>query len=70
VANEEAAQIFGLNVLHRAIEDNPFNMTRFYVITRAQRRRPSGDDKTSLLCFIKDVPGALHQILMPFWRAQ
>jgi chorismate mutase/prephenate dehydratase len=68
VAHEEAAAIYGLNVLHRAIEDNPSNMTRFYII--AQRgAAPSGRDKTSILCFIKDQAGALHRILFPFWRA-
>ncbi|MGO8705773.1 MAG: prephenate dehydratase [Candidatus Brocadiia bacterium] len=68
VAHEEAAAIYGLNVLHRTIEDNPSNMTRFYVI--AQRGvPPSGRDKTSILCFIKDQAGALHRILFPFWRA-
>ena len=69
VAHEEAAGIFGLNVLHRAIEDNPFNMTRFYVISH-DMPAPSGHDKTSLLCFIKDEPGALHHLLLPFWRAR
>ena len=69
VAHEEAAAIYGLHVLHRRIEDNPANMTRFYVI--AQRSAaPSGRDKTSILCFIKDQPGALHHILQPFWRAK
>lgn len=69
LAHEEAANIFDLNVLHRAIEDNPFNMTRFYVISH-EMPAPSGNDKTSLLCFIKDEPGALHHLLLPFWRAR
>ena len=69
IAHEEAALIYGLNVLHRAIEDNPFNITRFYIIAE-QSPAPSGHDKTSLLCFIKDQPGALYHILLPFWRAR
>jgi len=68
IAHEEAAILYGLSVLHRTIEDNPFNITRFYVISR-QTAAPTGDDKTSILCFIKDQPGALHRLLMPFWRA-
>jgi chorismate mutase/prephenate dehydratase len=67
IANEEAAEIYGLAVLHRAIEDNPFNMTRFYVLAK-DSPAPSGRDKSSILCFIKDEPGALHHILTPFWR--
>ncbi len=69
IAHEEAAEIHGLKVLHRAIEDNPHNITRFYVIAY-QNAPPTGRDKTSILCFIKDEPGALHHILMPFWRAR
>jgi len=69
IAHEEAARIYGLTVIHRAIEDNPFNITRFYVIAREDAPR-TGSDKTSILCFIKDQPGALHRILLPFWRAR
>jgi len=69
IAHEEAATIFGLSVLHRKIEDNPFNITRFYVIA-PHGAPPSKKDKTSILCFIKDQPGALHHILLPFWRAR
>ncbi len=67
IAHEEAAELHGLRILHRAIEDNPFNMTRFYVLGKTSPA-PSGRDKTSTLCFIKDEPGALHHILTPFWR--
>lgn len=67
VGNEENAERFGLNVLHRAIEDNPFNITRFYVIGQ-NYAPPTGSDKSSILCFIKDQPGALHQLLLPFDR--
>ena len=69
IAHEEAALIFDLTVLHRKIEDNPFNITRFYVIAK-DTAPPTGHDKTSILCFIKDQPGALHHILLPFWRAR
>lgn len=69
IAHEEAALLYGLNVLHRVIEDNPFNITRFYVVSREIPPR-TGHDKTSILCFIKDEAGALHHILLPFWRAR
>ncbi len=69
IAHEEAAGIYGLKVLHRAIEDNPSNITRFYVISDASSS-PTEKDKTSILCFIKDQPGALHHILLPFWRGR
>lgn len=69
IGHEETAQIYDLTVLHRAIEDNPFNMTRFYVIGREDSPTTRAD-KTSILCFIKDQPGALHHILLPFWRSK
>ncbi len=69
IAHEEAALIYGLGLLHRAIEDNPFNITRFYVIAN-RTAPPTGRDKTSILCFISDEAGALHHILLPFWRAR
>lgn len=69
IAHEDAAQLYGLAVLHRAVEDNPFNITRFYVIAQQDAPR-TGRDKTSILCFIKDEAGALHHILLPFWRAR
>jgi chorismate mutase/prephenate dehydratase len=69
IGHEEAAGHYGLTVLHRKIEDNPFNITRFYVIAKEDGPR-TGRDKTSILCFIKDQPGALHKILMPFWRGK
>jgi chorismate mutase / prephenate dehydratase len=65
IGHEEAAGHHGLTVLHRKIEDNPFNMTRFYVVAKEDGPR-TGKDKTSIICFIKDQPGALHRILMPF----
>ena len=68
IAHEEAALLYGLNVLHRSIEDNPFNITRFFVIADASPAA-CGHDKTSILCFIKDQPGALYNILLPFRRA-
>ena len=67
IAHEEAAVLYGLNVRHRRIEDNPFNITRFYVISKQAAPRVK-ENKTSILCFIKDQPGALHHILLPFWR--
>ena len=69
IAHEDAAVAHGLTVLFNKIEDNPFNMTRFFVLARDDAPA-TGRDKTSLICFIKDQPGALHRILQPFWRAR
>src|SRR5690606_3911463 len=49
-------------------EDNPNNVTRFFVIAR-ESARPSGDDKTSMMFRTADTPGALVQVLGVFDRA-
>jgi len=64
IAGESAATMYGLDILHKAIEDRVDNSTRFLVIGK-QILTPSGDDKTSLLVAAKDQPGALYHILKP-----
>ncbi len=67
IAGEAAADIYRLKVLVKNIEDQPDNTTRFLVI--GQRETPaSGVDKTSLLIYTKNEPGALYAILEPIAR--
>lgn len=65
IASEYAAEVYGLKVLKRNIEDNPSNMTRFWVIARKSPPR-SGHDKTSILFSVKDEIGILYKMLEPF----
>jgi chorismate mutase/prephenate dehydratase len=65
IASDTAADIYGLGILERAIEDNPDNVTRFFVVSRQAAPR-SGNDKTSLMFSIKDAPGVLHTMLKAF----
>lgn len=67
IGSELAGQIYGLNVLCANIEDNPDNITRFFVISRQMAMR-SGDDKTSVMFATADKPGALVQVLQAFER--
>jgi chorismate mutase/prephenate dehydratase len=46
------------------IEDRPDNTTRFLVIGR-DLFPPSGNDRTSLLVYVRDQPGALYNVLRP-----
>jgi chorismate mutase/prephenate dehydratase len=55
----------GLRVLYDRIEDYAHNVTRFFVLG-AHMSRPTGDDKTALLCSTRDKVGALHDLLGPF----
>jgi chorismate mutase/prephenate dehydratase len=61
-----AAEVYGLNVLAKDIEDSAHNVTRFLVISRNLYPRPTRSDKTSLVFSIKDRVGALHDMLVPF----
>jgi len=68
IAGEMAAEIYGLDILHNNIEDEPDNTTRFIVIGR-DAVPPSGNDKTSLMVGGKNRPGLLHRVLAPFREA-
>lgn len=63
-----AAEPYGLDVVAERIEDSPHNYTRFFAIGR-QQVKPTGKDKTSLLLSIRNKPGALHDLILPFAEA-
>jgi len=67
VAPRLAAERYGLSVLSEDIEDHPDNQTRFVLLARSRVPRPTGHDKTSIVCFQRaDHPGSLHGILGQF----
>ncbi|HEY1683775.1 MAG TPA: prephenate dehydratase [Tepidisphaeraceae bacterium] len=65
ICSREAAEIYGLHLLFENIEDNPDNITRFFVIGREGARR-SGDDKTAIMFTTAHKPGALAEVLDVF----
>ncbi len=67
IAGETAAHVYGLKIVAGPIEDHADNTTRFLVIGRALFP-PSGHDRTSLLVFVRDQPGALYRVLEPLAR--
>jgi len=67
IANELAAEIYGVKVLEKNIEDSGRNETRFLVIGKNFAGR-TGNDKTSLIVSVADRVGALYQMLYPFKR--
>ena len=68
IASELAADIYGLSVLESNIEDRTDNSTRFLILGIADTE-PSGKDKTSVLIAGRHEPGALYQLLQPFYQA-
>jgi prephenate dehydratase len=65
IASKLAASIYHLDILEEAIEDAPFNYTRFFVLgnedpPRAQR------SKTSLIFTARHLPGSLYHCLGEF----
>ncbi len=68
IAGESAAHVYGLKkVVNGPIQDDEDNTTRFLVIGRPIFP-PSGHDRTSVLVYIHDKPGALFNLLSPFAR--
>ncbi len=65
IGNASLASAHGLDVLFEHIEDYSHNVTRFFVLAD-HSSEPSGDDKTALLCSVRDKVGALHDLLTPF----
>ncbi|BBO18013.1 chorismate mutase [Candidatus Brocadia pituitae] len=65
IANAEIAQQYGLNILFRNIEDNSNNVTRFFVLSK-EYGAPGEKDRTAVMCYTKNRPGALLEILEPF----
>jgi prephenate dehydratase len=67
IAPRVAAERYGLTLLAEDVEDHPENQTRFVLVARTKVPRPTGHDKTSIVCFQRaDHPGSLHGILGQF----
>ena len=67
IAPRLAAERYGLSILAEDVEDHADNQTRFVLVARTRVPKPTGHDKTSIVCFQRaDHPGSLHGILGQF----
>ncbi|MBN2239363.1 MAG: prephenate dehydratase [Dehalococcoidales bacterium] len=62
IASARASEIYGMQILAKEIEDNPYNYTRFLVIKK-EKSPPSGRDKTSIVFSVEHQPGSLFRFL-------
>jgi prephenate dehydratase len=67
LASDAAARTFSLVIVAADVEDHDDNETRFVVIGRDVVPAPTGQDRTSIVCFQDaDRPGSLYAILGGF----
>ena len=68
IASPLAAEIYGLDILRRNVEDAPHNTTRFYVTARAPQTPPpeTPDLMTTFIFRVRNVPAALYKALGGF----
>ncbi|MEX2213054.1 MAG: prephenate dehydratase [Phycisphaeraceae bacterium] len=65
IGSELAGQIYNLKTVFPNIEDNPSNVTRFFVIG-TQQPQPTVDDKTAIMFTTAHKAGALSEVLEVF----
>ncbi len=63
IASRRAAELYGLEVLERGVEDEPFNFTRFLVLSRQEPLASDGPHKTSVVFAVRHTPGFLLETL-------
>jgi prephenate dehydratase len=62
VANEFASKLYNVPILHKGIENNKFNYTRFLILTKAEET-PKNTDKASICFRLKHKVGSLSDVL-------
>jgi prephenate dehydratase len=68
IASALAAEIYGLEILRRNVEDAAHNTTRFYVMAREPRMPPAEapDTVTTFVFRVRNIPAALYKALGGF----
>jgi len=69
IASALAGTLYGLDSIDCQIQDKSNNRTRFLALA-LQNTAPTGSDKTSILVYTRNKPGALLRVLEPFENLQ
>lgn len=63
IANSKAAEVYGLEIIEKGIQDEINNVTRFVIAALEDSDQKTGKDKTSIVFSSEDRPGSLYRIL-------
>ncbi len=66
LSSRSCSELYGLQILEHAVQDNGDNYTRFICISKGLEIYP-GADRTSLMMIIPDEPGSLYKVLSRFY---
>ena len=63
IAGEEAARVYGMQILKEGIETNPRNYTKFFIISRTDKAEDENPNRAAIVFSTPDKPGALFNCL-------
>ncbi|MBQ6395752.1 MAG: chorismate mutase [Atopobiaceae bacterium] len=66
LSSKSCADLYGLSILRRNVQDKGNNYTRFACISKDLEIYP-GSDRTSLMIIVNHEPGALYKVLSRFY---
>ncbi len=69
IAGKVAAELYNLKIAETGVQDQNHNRTRFLVLAN-DSVSATGNDKTSILVYTANKPGALFKVLEPFENLQ
>ncbi len=62
ISSRNCAELYGLDILHSAVQDNGGNFTRFICVSKEPEIYP-GANKTSIMLVTSNKPGALYNVM-------
>ncbi|MDY6367188.1 MAG: prephenate dehydratase domain-containing protein, partial [Clostridia bacterium] len=65
LCSPDCAELYGLKILARSVQDNPNNYTRFILIAKDLEIK-KGSDKISIMTTLSHKPGSLNGVLTRF----